>query len=155
MGAAQAGRAARGRRRRDHPAGPRRPLDPHQGRRRWGSPVSESRRGPAAPRASWQTIDSGQLLLIAFAGLFVIVAITQVAAVRLEQPNVAIIFGVLIALGELFRMVMPGNREVAPIASAGAIGYALLVGVGPAPHPVNSSLKVVPAGHSPLQVVAV
>jgi hypothetical protein len=117
--------------------------------------MSETRRGPAAQRASWQTIDSGQLLLIAFAGLFVIVAVTQVAAVRLEQPNIAIIFGVLIALGELFRMTMPGNREVAPIASAGAIGYALLIGVGTDGAPLDSKLKVVPAGHSPLQVVAV
>ncbi|MDL4819135.1 HD-GYP domain-containing protein [Actinomadura opuntiae] len=106
-------------------------------------------------RAAWQTIDSGQLLLIATAGLFVIVAITEVAAAGLRQPNVAIIFGVLIALGELFRMVMPGNREVAPIASAGAMGYALLVGIGPEGAPPDAPLGVVPAEHSPLQVVAV
>ncbi|MBT2208435.1 HD domain-containing protein [Actinomadura sp. NEAU-AAG7] len=106
-------------------------------------------------RAAWQTIDSGQLLLIATAGLFVIVAITQVAAVRLVQPDIAIIFGVLIALGELFRMVMPGNREVAPIASAGAIGYAMLVGVGPENAPPHAPLGVEAATHSPLQVVAV
>ncbi|WP_067455221.1 HD-GYP domain-containing protein [Actinomadura macra] len=106
-------------------------------------------------RAAWQTIDSGQLLLIATAGLFVIVAITQVAAVRLVQPDIAIIFGVLIALGELFRMVMPGNREVAPIASAGATGYALLVGVGPENAPPGAPLGVEAAAHSPLQVVAV
>lgn len=71
-------------------------------------------------RAAWQSIDSGQLLLIATAGLAVVVAVTQVAAVGLDQPNIAIVFGVLIALGELFRMVMPGNREVAPIASSQA-----------------------------------
>ncbi|MFC6878576.1 MULTISPECIES: HD-GYP domain-containing protein [Actinomadura] len=106
-------------------------------------------------RAAWQTIDSGQLLLIATAGLIVIVAVTQVAAARLEQPDVAIVFGVLIALGELFRMVMPGNREVAPIASAGAIGYALLVGVGPEGAAADDWLGVVAARHSPLQVVAV
>ncbi|TDD92184.1 HD domain-containing protein [Actinomadura darangshiensis] len=106
-------------------------------------------------RAAWQTIDSGQLLLIATAGLFVIVAITEVAAVGLEQPDIAIIFGVLISLGELFRMVMPGNREVAPIASAGAMGYALLVGVGPEGAGPDARLGVVAAGHSALQVVAV
>ncbi|TDD84736.1 HD-GYP domain-containing protein [Actinomadura rubrisoli] len=114
-----------------------------------GAPV------PARERAAWQTIDSGQLLLIATAGLFVIVAVTQVAAVGLRQPNVALIFGVLIALGELFRMVMPGNREVAPIASAGAMGYALLVGVGPEGAAPGARLGVEPAVHSPLQVVAV
>ena len=106
-------------------------------------------------RAAWRTIDSGQLLLIATAGLVVIVAITQVAAVGLEQAEVAVVFGVLIALGELFRMVMPGNREVAPIASAGGIGYALLVGIGPEGAPPDAPLGVAPAVHSPLQVVAV
>lgn len=110
---------------------------------------------PARERAAWQTIDSGQLLLVATAGLFVVVAITQVAAVGLYQPNVALIFGVLIALGELFRMVMPGNREVAPIAGAGAMGYALLVGVGPEGAPPDAPLGVVSAEHSALQVVAV
>ncbi|MEU8798649.1 HD domain-containing phosphohydrolase [Spirillospora sp. NPDC048819] len=114
-----------------------------------------SSEGRTRERAAWQTIDSGQLLLIATAGLFVIVAITQVAAVGLRQPNVAIIFGVLIALGELFRMVMPGNREVAPIAGAGAMGYALLVGVGPEGAPPDAPLGVVAAEHSALQVVAV
>ncbi|NDU75156.1 HD domain-containing protein [Actinomadura sp. DSM 109109] len=109
----------------------------------------------ARERAAWQTIDSGQLLLIATAGLFVIVAIAEVAAVGLRQPDVAIIFGVLIALGELFRMVMPGNREVAPIASAGAMGYALLVGVGPEGAAPDAPLGVVAAEHSALQVVAV
>lgn len=109
----------------------------------------------APERAAWQSIDAGQLLLIATAGLFAVVAVTQVSAVGLRQPEVAVIFGVLIALGELFRMVMPGNREVAPIASAGAIGYALLVGVGPAGAPPDAPLGVVPAEHSALQVVAV
>ncbi|WP_433327298.1 HD-GYP domain-containing protein [Spirillospora sp. CA-294931] len=109
----------------------------------------------ARERAAWQTVDSGQLLLIATAGLLVIVAITQVAAVGLEQTGVAVKFGVLIALGELFRMVMPGNREVAPIASAGAIGYALLIGLGPGGAPSGSPLDVVAAKHSPFQVVAV
>jgi hypothetical protein len=106
-------------------------------------------------RAAWQAIDAGQLLLIATAGLFVVVAIAQVAAAGLHQPDIAIIFGVLIALGELFRMVMPGNREVAPIASAGAMGYALLVGVGPEGAPPDAPLGVVAAEHSALQVVAV
>ena len=111
--------------------------------------------GRVRERAAWQTIDSGQLLLIATAGLFVIVAIAQVAAIGLRQPNVAVIFGVLVALGELFRMVMPGNREVAPIASAGAMGYALLAGVGPEGAPADAPLGVVAADHSALQVVAV
>jgi hypothetical protein len=95
-------------------------------------------------RPAWQTIDSGQLLSISIAGLVLIAAVTQVAAVGLVRPDTAVIFGVLVALGELARMVMPGDREVAPIGTAGALGYALLLKVGDQP-----------AGHSPSQVVAV
>jgi hypothetical protein len=97
-----------------------------------------------ARRPGWQTIDSGQLLLIAVAGLVVIASVTQVAAAGLVHPDTAVIFGVLVALGELARMVMPGDREVAPIGTAGAFGYALLLKVGDQP-----------AGHSASQVVAV
>jgi hypothetical protein len=81
-------------------------------------------------RAAWQSLDSAQLLLIAVAGLLIIGSVTQVAAVGLTDSRTAILFGALIAVGELFRMLMPGNREVAPIASAGSLGYALLLRVG-------------------------
>jgi hypothetical protein len=95
-------------------------------------------------RAAWQTIDSGQLLLISSAALVVVVAVTQVAAVGLDHPRAAVVFGALIAIGELVRMAMPGDREVAPIGTAAALGYALLTSVGEEP-----------ARHSPLQVVTV
>lgn len=96
------------------------------------------------PRTGWQSLDSGQVLLIAATGMLIVIAISQVAAVGLSSPQIAIAFGVLIALGELARIMMPGNREVAPIATAGALGYTLLLSVGP---------EV--SQHSPLQVVAV
>jgi hypothetical protein len=98
----------------------------------------------AARRSAWQTLDSAQLLLIAIAGLLVVGSITQVAAVGVRDSRTAVLFGALIAVGELLRMVMPGNREVAPIASAGSLGYALLLRVGP-----------VPATHSAFQVLTV
>ena len=50
----------------------------------------------------------------------------------------------LIALGELVRITMPGGRDVAPIATAGALGYVLLTR-----YPDG------PATQSALQVVAV
>ncbi|HEX6473385.1 MAG TPA: HD domain-containing phosphohydrolase [Streptosporangiaceae bacterium] len=81
-------------------------------------------------RAAWQTLDSGQLLLISSVALLVVVAVTQVTAVGLDHASAAVVFGALIAIGELARMEMPGGREVAPIASAAGLGYALLVGVG-------------------------
>ncbi|MCO6007709.1 HD domain-containing protein [Actinoallomurus purpureus] len=99
---------------------------------------------PARRRTIAQTLDSAQLLLIAVAGLLVIGAVTQVAAVGVVDSRTAVLFGVLIAVGELLRMVVPGNREVAPIASAGALGYALLLKVG-----------AESAAHSAFQVVTV
>jgi HD domain len=95
-------------------------------------------------RPAWQSLDSGQLLLIAVAGMLVIASVTQVGAVGLKDSRTAIMFGALIAVGELLRMIMPGNREVAPIASAGSLGYALLLRVGSEP-----------ATHSAFQVVTV
>jgi hypothetical protein len=99
---------------------------------------------PTRRRTTGQTLDSAQLLLIAVAGLLVIGSVTQVAAVGVVDSRTAVLFGALIAVGELLRMVVPGNREVAPIASAGALGYALLLKVG-----ADS------AAHSAFQVVTV
>ncbi|MFD5747151.1 HD-GYP domain-containing protein [Streptomyces sp. NPDC127033] len=45
----------------------------------------------------------------------------------LAEPRVALAFGVLVAVGELARWgALPGEREPAPLAAAGALGYALL-----------------------------
>ncbi|MFL6051666.1 MAG: HD-GYP domain-containing protein [Actinoallomurus sp.] len=98
----------------------------------------------ARRRTIGQTLDSAQLLLIAVTGLLVIASVTQVAAVGLVDSRTAVLFGALIAVGELLRMLVPGNREVAPIASAGALGYALLLKVG-----------AESAAHSAFQVVTV
>ena len=95
-------------------------------------------------RSGWQSLDSAQLLLIAVAGMLIVASVTQVGAVGLKDSRTAILFGALIAVGELLRMLMPGNREVAPIASAGSLGYALLLRVGSDP-----------ATHSAFQVVTV
>ncbi|SEF83285.1 HD domain-containing protein [Thermomonospora echinospora] len=106
--------------------------------------MSTSAQAGPSRRHGWQRFDSGPLAVVAVAGTLVVVAVATVTAGGLVQPQVAVIFGVLVAIGELFRMVMSGNREVAPIASAGALGYALLTTVGPER-----------AGHPALQVVAV
>jgi hypothetical protein len=99
----------------------------------------------AAGRSVLQSMDSGQLLVIGVAGLLLVVAVTQVTVVGLSGPTrTAVLFGLLVAVGELARMVMPGNREVAPIASAAGYGYALILEVGN-----------VPERHSALQVVVV
>jgi hypothetical protein len=93
------------------------------------------RRGP---------VDSGQWLLVAFAGLLIVWSVTEMAVTGDRDLHGALAFGALIALGELLRINLPGDREAAPIATAGALAYALLLQVG------NSPVKPGPA-----QVIAV
>ena len=97
-----------------------------------------------ARQSAWRLTDSGQLLLVIAAGVLLVAAVAQTAAAGLVQPRDALAFGALIALGELLRLSLPGDREAAPIGSAGALGYALAVRVG-----------TVPALQPALQVVAV
>jgi hypothetical protein len=81
-------------------------------------------------RFPWQVRDSGQLLLTAAAGVLLVASVAQTANGGLRDPRAAIAFGVLIAFGELLRLSLPGDRESAPIATAGALAYALLIRVG-------------------------
>ena len=89
-------------------------------------------------------LDSGQSLLVIFAGLLVIASVAQTAVVGVRDMHAAVAFGALIAFGELLRLNLPGDREAAPIATAGALAYALLLRIGD-----NQ------ARHSPQQVIAV
>src|SRR6266487_517549 len=91
-------------------------------------------RQPAERLASWQAMDSGRLLLLAAAGMLTVAAIAHSATTAVAAPHPAVAFGVLIALGELLRLALPGGREAAPIATAGAMAYALLLYVGQLPH---------------------
>ncbi|MFF8608543.1 HD-GYP domain-containing protein [Streptomyces sp. NPDC015346] len=66
-----------------------------------------------------------------------------------DEPGNALAFGVLIALGELARWgALPGEREPAPLASAGALAYALLgqSAGGTTSHGVLQIVAVVVAG---------
>jgi hypothetical protein len=89
-------------------------------------------------------LGSGQRLLIASAGLLLVWAVTQTSLDGVTDVNTALAFGALIAFGELLRLNLPGDREAAPIATAGAMAYALLLGIAGTP-----------ARHGPQQVVAV
>jgi hypothetical protein len=86
-------------------------------------------RQPAERWVFWQALDSGRLLLLAAAGMLVVAGLAQTAAVKVQQPATAVAFGCLIAFGELLRLSLPGNREAAPIATTGALAYALLLHV--------------------------
>ena len=81
-------------------------------------------------RFRWQLRDSGPLLLVAAAGVVLVASVAQTAVEGLRDPRIALAFGVLIAFGEVLRLNLPGDREAAPIAMAGALAYALLVRVG-------------------------
>ena len=89
-------------------------------------------------------MDSGQTLLAVLAGLLLIWSVAQTAVSGVNDVHAALAFGALIAFGELLRLNLPGDREAAPIATAGAMAYAILLRVGD-----------VPARHGPAQVVAV
>jgi len=105
--------------------------------------------GEPAPGESWrQATDSGELLLVAAAGLLVVAAVAQTAAAGLVQPRIALAFGALISLGEVLRLSLEGGRESAPIGSAGAFGYAVVLTVGgkPALQPALQVIAVVAAG---------
>ncbi|MER5635731.1 HD domain-containing phosphohydrolase [Kitasatospora sp. NPDC002227] len=78
------------------------------------------------------------------AGALLLAALLGLARSGIDEPRVAVAFAVVIALGELARVRLPGGRDQAPIGAAVTLAYALL---GP--------LRGVPTGHGVLQVVAV
>ncbi|HUZ23097.1 MAG TPA: HD domain-containing phosphohydrolase [Streptosporangiaceae bacterium] len=91
-------------------------------------------------------MDSGRLLLLAVSGMLVLAAFVNLAVtaqlpVKPAAPAVA--FGLFIALGELLRLALPGGREAAPIAMAGAMAYALLLGVKVGAPPRHTALQVI------------
>jgi len=84
-------------------------------------------------RYPWQVRDSGQLLLVVAAGVWLVASVAQTAAAGLRDVPSAVAFGALIAFGEVLRLNLPGDRETAPIGFAGALAYALLIRVGTSP----------------------
>jgi hypothetical protein len=73
---------------------------------------------------------SGHWLPAAFAGLLLIWSVTQTGVSGVRDVHGALAFGALIAFGELLRLNQPGDRDAAPIATAGALAYALLLRIG-------------------------
>jgi hypothetical protein len=96
--------------------------------------------------SSWQAMDSGRLLLMAVSGMLVLAAFASFAVPTRLPMAPAVAFGLFIAFGELLRLALPGGREAAPIAMAGALAYALLLGL---------KGDHVPTSHTALQVIAV
>ena len=62
-------------------------------------------------RYPWQVRDSGQLLIVVAAGVWLVASVAQTAATGVADPRSAIAFGALIAFGEVLRLNLPGDRE--------------------------------------------
>ncbi len=96
-------------------------------------------------RPRFETAMTGQVAVIFAAMLLAFAAVVVTASPRgLVDPGIAFAFAGFIALGELARITLPGGRDAAPIATAGALAYALLI-----------TFDQGDVEHSALQVVAV
>ncbi|MFD8447135.1 HD-GYP domain-containing protein [Streptomyces globisporus] len=93
------------------------------------------RSGPLAPAV---------LAVRGVALLLALVALAHTLVHGLAEPGLALVFGLLVAAGELVRRDAAGEREPAPLAAAGALAYALLG---------DSAGR--PTTHGALQVIAV
>jgi hypothetical protein len=88
---------------------------------------------------------TGQVVVIVAALLLAFAAVVVTASPGgMVRPDIAISFAAFIALGELARITLPGGRDAAPIATAGALAYVLLI-----------TFDQTSVEHGPLQVVAV
>ncbi len=66
--------------------------------------------------------------LIVAAALAVVASVAITAQDGLPDPWVCLAFALFIGVGEILRITLPGGRESAPLASAGALAFALLPG---------------------------
>jgi hypothetical protein len=68
--------------------------------------------------------------LVALAALLAVVSSVALVASsgELSHARVALVFAAFVAIGELFRITLPGDREEAPLATGVALAFALLVG---------------------------
>jgi hypothetical protein len=65
------------------------------------------------------------MVLLGAAGILALLATAVVAVDGYRGGALVFAFGVAVGLGELSRLVLPGNRDTAPLASAAALGLAL------------------------------
>jgi hypothetical protein len=88
---------------------------------------------------------TGPLVVVSGGGLLAVCAVVVTASPGgFRSPGTALAFGMFIAFGEVVRITLPGGRDAAPIATAGALAYTLL-----------TTVDGRPATQTALQVVAV
>ena len=87
-------------------------------------------RAPEQRWLTWQTIDTGRLVLFSATFALVVIAVGWATLGHFDgMRSVAIAFGVYVAFGELLRLALPGGREAAPIAMSAALSYAMVLKV--------------------------
>jgi hypothetical protein len=100
-------------------------------------------------RRTWADEFSGGSVLVVVSGLLLAVAgVASLATQPVLDPQITLAFGLLIALGELARVNLPGDRSAAPLGAAAALAYALLGDF------LINGVKT-PTQYSVLQVVAI
>jgi hypothetical protein len=72
----------------------------------------------------------GTAVVVCASFLLVIWSVVVTADKDIQQPGIAAAFLGLIALGEVVRIRLPGDREAAPLGAAGVLAYALLARFG-------------------------
>lgn len=77
--------------------------------------------------------DRGTVVLTGLAVVLVVASVTQTVQHPPAQAWIALGFGLFIAVGEVVRISLEGDRETAPIGAAGVLGYALLGSFGGTP----------------------
>lgn len=65
----------------------------------------------------------------------------------IDRPAIAGLFFAMVFVGELIRVSLPGERDTAPLGGSAAVGYSLLLFLGPG--------RAHPAEHSAYAVIAV
>ncbi|MFE9242817.1 HD-GYP domain-containing protein [Nocardiopsis sp. NPDC006938] len=101
------------------------PPGPHPSGPEGGALGHQRARGPV-----WRTARPFRALLVGGVGAASLTALVWTASTGFDQPYVALAFCLVIAVGELARITLPGHRGSAPIALAGAIAYAFLPSLG-------------------------
>ncbi|MCU0265436.1 MAG: HD domain-containing protein [Actinomycetia bacterium] len=89
---------------------------------------------PAPARRSWRPDEGrGTVVVAALAAVLVVASVSLTVQQPPAQAWVALGFGLFIALGEVVRIRLEGDRETAPVGAAAAWAYVLLGSFGGVP----------------------
>jgi hypothetical protein len=69
---------------------------------------------------------AASVLLAVAALLITVISLCATAIYGVKQPLIALAFGLFIGVGAFLRLRLPGEREVWPVATAGALAYSVL-----------------------------